>query len=217
MQLKLSDLISPTTPAGTALLLKWNEYHVFSIPKREFDRSPACVRFFGVGGKRASASESFVSCALRESIEEIGDVIASLHSADRTYLYEANGAIQEIWLTDRGIHPRLIMEKRNHTGCGSMTDPNVAYYLVVFDATLAAQPKPSQEIAAIVYLTDHHLSLMSPGQPMSMAALTQMGAKIDCQSGITLDRAIDLVPFGTAKFLIQQAICPVSRSDGCDT
>ncbi|WP_416670180.1 hypothetical protein [Egbenema bharatensis] len=217
MQLKLSDLISPTTPAGTALLLKWNDYHVFSIPKREFDRSPTCVRFFGVGGKRASASESFVSCALRESIEEIGDVISSLHSADRTYLYRANGMIQEIWLTDHGIRPRLIMEKRNHTGCGSMTDPSVAYYLVVFDATLAAKPQPSQEIAAVVYLTDHHLSLMGAGQPMSVTALTEMGARIECQSGIALDDAIDLVPFGTAKFLIQQSLCPTSRSDECDT
>ncbi|PSB68120.1 hypothetical protein C7B61_02575 [filamentous cyanobacterium CCP1] len=223
MQLKLSDLISPTTPAGTALFLKWNDYHVFSIPKREFDRSPSCVRFFGVGGKRVNASESFVSCALRESIEEIGDVIASLHSAERTYLYRANETIQEIYLMVAGIRPRMIMEKRNHTGCGSMTDPNVAYYLVVFDATLAAKPKPSQEIAAIVYLTDHHLSLMHSGKPMPMAELTAMGAKIDCQPGSVLDCAIDLVPFGTAKFLIQQQfIRSVERSSGnlsdlCDT
>jgi hypothetical protein len=210
MRLKLSDLIRPTTPAGTALFLKWNDYHVFSIPKRELIRSPNCVRFFGVGGKRINASETFVSCALRESIEEIGDVIASLHSADRTYFYGADETIQEIYLMDNGIRPRMIMEKRQHTGCGSMTDPNIAYFLVVFDATLAAKPKPSCEIAAVVYLTDEHLSLLNAEQSLPIAELTAMGAKIECQPDTVLDCAIDLLPFGTAKFLIkQQAIhCP---------
>lgn len=151
-----------------------------------------------------NASETFVSCALRESIEEIGDVIASLHSADRTFFYKADETIQEIYLTDNGIRPRMIMEKRQHTGCGSMTDPNVAYFLVVFDATLAAKPKPSCEIAAVVYLTDEHLSLLNAEQSLPIAELTAMGAKIECQSDIVLDRAIDLLPFGTAKFLIKQ-------------
>lgn len=204
MQLKLSDLICSTTPAGTALFLKWNDYHVFSIPKRELVRSPRCVRFFGVGGKRINANETFVSCALRESIEEIGDVIASLHSADRTYFYKADETIQEIYLTDHGIRPRMIMEKRQHTGCGSMTDPNIAYYLVVFDATLAAKPKPSCEIAAIVYLTDEHLSLLNAEESLSIAKLMAMGAKIDYQPDVRMDRTIDLLPFGTAKFLIKQ-------------
>lgn len=97
--MRLSDLITSTMPAGAALFLKWNGYHVFSIPKRELARSPSVspnvatsedpeqspqiVRFFGVGGKRKHPGETFADCALRESIEEIGAVVSRLESAEK--------------------------------------------------------------------------------------------------------------------------------------
>lgn len=209
-EMQLSDFITPTTPAGAALLLKWNEYHVFSIPKRELVRSSRYVRFFGVGGKRADSRESFVHCALRESAEEIGDVISELQSADCTYWMEADGKLQPVdFVCDSLVcdtQPRLIMEKRNHTGQGSMTNPNQSYYLVAFDASLAARPQPSSEIAAILYLTDRHLTFVGAHRSTTLSDLMQQGAQLECQTDSCIDQSRIAIPHGTALFLIKQQL-----------
>ncbi|GAB4367051.1 MAG: hypothetical protein Kow00121_05020 [Elainellaceae cyanobacterium] len=151
-----------------------------------------------------NSSETFVNCALRESTEEIGEVISELISADRTYWLNAEGKMQQIDLTGDSIRPCLVMEKRNHTGQGCMTNPNQSYYLVAFDAALSAKPRPSSEIAAILYLTDIHLSVVGLQRSMTLAELIQRGAKIECQGDCSIDQSRVLVPHGTAIFLIKQ-------------
>jgi 8-oxo-dGTP pyrophosphatase MutT (NUDIX family) len=211
-EMQLSDLITPTMPAGSALFLQWQGYHVFSIPHREVARissgsakaMPRTVRFFGVGGKRQNAAESFIDCALRESAEEIGAVVSQIKDATQTEFLRANGTVEPLFLSDNAVRPRLVLEKRSHSSYGSMKQSSEAYYLVAFNATLIAQPKPSSEIAALVYLNDDHLSLMKTGLRFAIADLAQLGAHIDYQSDLHLDDAIVLLPHGTAQFLIQQ-------------
>jgi 8-oxo-dGTP pyrophosphatase MutT (NUDIX family) len=208
----LSDLITPTARAGSALFLRWQGYHVFSIPKRELARwhtlaaynLPQSVRFFGVGGKRQDAAESFINCALRESIEEIGAVVSQIKDAKQTDFFRADGTIEPIDLRDDGIRPRLILEKRKHSSHGSMAKSTDSYYLVAFNGTLLAQPKPSSEIAAIVYLNDQHLSWMKMGIRFAIADLLRTGAQIDYQSSLSLADSTLLLPHGTAQFLITQ-------------
>ncbi len=198
----LSDIITPTTPSGTALFLTWQGYHVFSIPKREVLESPYRVRFCGVGGKRDNPTESFSDCALRESREEIGDVVAHLDSASQTYWLKSNGSLELIDLQDESIQPRFIFEKRRHSDHGSMADSNRAYYLVAFNATLIARPQPHNEIAAIIYLKDQHLVALKNNPQLSISHLVRMGALVDYQTNLELEDSAILVPHGTAHLLL---------------
>lgn len=201
--MKLSDFITPKTAAGTALFLQWDGYHVFSIPQREILRSPERVRFCGVGGKR-NAEESFMDCALRESTEEIGAVVSRLESADQTYFFGADGTIQPLDLTGDSIRPRLILEKRKHSGYGSMANQTAPYYLVAFDANLSGKPIPGNEIAGLLYLKDAHLLMIRQLPQLTMAEILAHGARIEYQSHRSIDCSTVLIPHGTAQFLIQQ-------------
>ncbi|MBD2258213.1 hypothetical protein [Pseudanabaena sp. FACHB-2040] len=202
--MRLSDFIQSTTAAGTALFLRWEGYHVFSIPKRElllpFDR----VRLFGVGGKRQNCSESFAACALREGREEIGNVINSLTSAQSTLFLHPDGTFECVNLLDELIRPRLIWEKRTHSDHGSMADSKQAYYLVAFNAELGAKPQPCNEIAALVYLNDDHLSQMRAGESLSLKEWIGRGAKLDYQGDISIPESTILVPHGTIFLLMQE-------------
>lgn len=198
----LSDLIQPTTAAGTALFLQWDGYHVFSIPCRELQRSPSQVRLFGVGGKRQSGAESFADCALREGQEEIGNVLVGLRSAQKTLFLNAAGAFECIELADEPIRPRLIWEKRNHSAHGSMADSQQAYYLVAFNAELRAKPQPCSEIAALVYLTDAHLAQMQTAQTLCIYDWLNLGVQIDYQRGISIPGTTVLIPHGTVYLLM---------------
>lgn len=200
--MKLSDLITPETSAGTALFLQWNGYHVFSIPQRELLQSSERVRFFGVGGKR-QADESLISCALRESVEEIGAVVSHLNSAEQTYFLRADGAIEVVELMEE-IRPRLILEKRKHSLYGSMANQKAPYYMVAFDASLSAKPVPKNEIAGIIYLKDSHLSLIRQVTHPTIADMLRHGAQVEYQADQAIDYSTVLVPHGTAWFLMQQ-------------
>jgi 8-oxo-dGTP pyrophosphatase MutT (NUDIX family) len=211
---KLSDLITPRTPAGTALFLQWNGYHVFSVPQRELisalHSNPQKVRFFGVGGKR-HAAESLIACALRESLEEVGSAVL-LHSATQTHYSRVDGTLLPLDLVGETIRPRLIMEKHQQPN-GTAPDQHhqdnqfhqeVIYYVVAFEASLFSQPKPSAEIAALLYLTDAHLALLKQLVQPTLAEILAQGAQIDCQPNQMIDAETVLVPHGTARFLIRQ-------------
>ncbi|MEB3357029.1 MAG: hypothetical protein VKK04_09900 [Synechococcales bacterium] len=202
--MRLSDFISPDTPAGTALFLRWKNFHVFCISKRELANSPQRVRFSGVGGKRRNCDEPFADCALREAQEEMGAVVASLESAEQSYFLAADGTLRAIALTDDGIRPRLILEKRRHSSYGSMAYSQRSYYLVAFEARLVAQPQPQREIAALLYLTDAHLGqFRGTGYPQ-MGELMAAGAWVDCQPDSEVPLSAELVPHGTVQFLLIQ-------------
>lgn len=204
--MRLSDLIGPTTPAGTALFLRWEGYHVFSIPKRELLRSPNRLRLFGVGGKRQNWAESFAECAIREAQEEIGDVIKHLSSAQRTLFLHPDGAFECIELLDEPIRPRLIWEKRQHSNHGSMADSQQAYYLVAYDAHLTARPQPLNEIAALVYLTDQHLCQLQSEQSLPLVEWVKMGIQIDSQPQVSIPESSIFLPHGTVYLLMQECV-----------
>ncbi|MEO0536027.1 MAG: hypothetical protein AAF215_19400 [Cyanobacteria bacterium P01_A01_bin.123] len=201
--MRLSDLIGPRAPAGAALFLNWEGFHVFSVPKRELISPSLQVRLFGIGGKRMTPQESFVDCALREGREEIGAVISHIESAERTYLIRSDGGIEAIDLIDQSVRPQLIWEKHRHSRHGSMAHSNQIYYLVAFRGHLLARPRPLNEIAAIVYLNNNHLALIKQHRQIVLQDLLLAGAKVDCQAGLSLSPSTRFIPHGTVHFLLR--------------
>lgn len=208
--MKLSELITADTATGTALFLKWQGYHVFSIPQRDLVQYSDPVRFFGVGGKR-QGSETFVECALRESTEEIGAVVSRLESAAATLFLKADGSSEMLEWDSEDTQPRFILEKRQHSAHGSMAHSNLPYYIVAFDGCLIGQPVPQNEIAALLYLTDDHLqfvhqTLTARTGWVTLADLLARGAWIETQPGHTVADSTRLTPKGTASVLMRQMI-----------
>ncbi|PSN17711.1 hypothetical protein C7271_16275 [filamentous cyanobacterium CCP5] len=208
MAIRLTDLIPPGAAAGAALFLRWQNYHVLAIPQRELINTPHRPRFFGVGGKRQNAQESFPDCALREGREEIGNVIQHILSAPSTLRLTADGNLETLQLAE-SLRPRLIWEKRRHSTHGSMAASQATYYLVAYDALLATAPTPQREIAALLYLTDAHLAHFQAGVGLTLQELLDLGAKIHCQPGLLIAPDAELVPHGTVHLLIDQ--CRQSR------
>lgn len=200
--MQIQDIIGPSTPAGAALFLEWQGYHLLSIPRRELTNGANALRLFGVGGKR-QGEESFVDCALRESREEIGAVVGAILSAETTFWRCSDGSLQRINLKDP-LKPRLIWEKRQHTLHGSMARSLQAYYLVAYNAELMAKPKPQGEIAALVYLHEIHLKQFRATKHITIEEFLVAGGHIDCQLDINLDPSTVLLPHGTVHLLIEQ-------------
>ena len=155
----LSEIITPATPCGAALFLEWNAYHIFGIPKRDILESGGIVRFYGLGGKRSDPSEALNNCALREGNEESDNSVTQLVTSSATDYFRNDGTIHQITVAGEAIIPRLILEKKEHSGHGSMRLDDDNYYMVGYNAVLNKRPKPTSEIAAMLFLQMQHLEL----------------------------------------------------------
>ena len=203
-EINISDIITPATPAGTALFFQWKGFHVFGIPKRDLIANSEHIRFYGIGGKKRSADECWEKCALREGNEETGNSIERIVRSHTTHFFRSNGTTEIIKVINEDKIPRLILEKRNHSGYGSMKKADDHYYLVAFDATLSKKPKPCREIAALTFLNDYHLSLIKKRPDIPLYELIENGAILEEQKDIKIDINKILVPHGTAAYLIRQ-------------
>jgi Predicted nucleotide-binding protein containing TIR-like domain len=202
-EMNVSDIITPATPSGTALFLKWKDYHVFGIPKRDLIEESDYLRFFGIGGKKHS-DESYEECAIREGNEETDDSIEEIRDSKYTHFLTSIGTLEEIKIINSNKTPRLILEKKNHSGYGSMSKLDDIYYLLAFDATLLKKPKASGELAALVFVKDHQLSLIKKRNDLSIGELIEHGMILEEQEGISINRNKILVPHGTAVYLMRK-------------
>ena len=201
--ISLDKIITPATPAGTALFLNWNGFHIFGIPRRDVIDGAEYLRFYGVGGKRDNPMEPLDQCALREGAEETGYSVKGLTSSPTTDYFHADGTISRINLTGTAVLPRLIYEKYNHTGLGSMRKGDDYYYMIGFDGTLAQKPKPSKELGALLYVTNRHLALFNRRTDITLAELLSDGAEIQEQGDVSIERGKILVPHGTASYMVR--------------
>lgn len=200
-RVKITDITTPATPCGTALFIRWEGFHVFGIPKRDIREKNNRVRFFGLGGKKFDSSETFENCALREGNEETGGAISKLLNSDETHYFKGDGTIHSIDVIGESITPRLILEKRVHSGFGSMKKDDDAYYLIGYDATITRKPEPHREIGAIIMLKDDHLSLFKRNQYLKKSELIKSGAEFIIQDGVIISDDAVLIPHGTAAYL----------------
>jgi hypothetical protein len=96
----------------------------------------------------------------------------------------------------------MIMEKDQHTGTGIMMPGCGTYYTVVYSGILGCdRPHPSGEIAALLMLSDAHLSYFKKDK-VTVGELLANDAKIFVQAEITIPRNKPVKPHGAAKYLI---------------
>lgn len=196
----ITDIVSPVSPAGSALLLKWEDKHVFGIPVRDLRSSRDSVRFYGVGGKRESGLEAFDDCAVREAGEELGGALETLVDADTTTYVRSDGTFHNISVSGLSTRPRLIMEKANNLTFGTSSGD---YTLVAFDGRLRSAPRPNRELAAVLLLTDRCLEHLSSSPALSLRELISYGGEVYAQPAYQLREDTTVTPHGTAAFLIR--------------
>lgn len=204
-KLKIADFITSATPCGTALIVNWQGRHVFAIPSRDVESGSDFVRFYGIGGKRDRVDGTLEDCALREGREETGDSIESLVSSATTEFVNFHGRSELIELIGEKIVPRIIIEKRQHSGVAK--DPGVLdkfYYTFCYYANMGKKPRPTHEVAALLFLDDEHLKLFRKTTHVTVGDLIHAGAELDCAENVSLSRNTALIPHGTAVFLINK-------------
>ncbi len=208
---KLSDFITPATPAAVALFMnkKLNnqEYHVFGIPSRDIESGSLHLRFYGIGGKRRDGEvfNSWDELALNKGNLEIMNAIDSLESSNTTYVLYSNSTIEEVNIFAEAIQPRLILEKRQHSGMGSMKKTDDHQYIIGYNARLKdVELYPSGNISCIVLLTDNHLRRIKRDLQTTIFDLENEGAIFIEKEGINIDKTKYLAPWGIATYLLRE-------------
>jgi hypothetical protein len=202
----INDIVSPVAPAGAALLLKWEDKHVFGIPARDLKKSSKSVRFYGIGGKRETGQETFDHCAIREAQEELSGVLEELTDAPATTYVRSDGTARDISISGIKVRPRLIVERANPTGFGAKPED---YTLVAFVGKLRGPPRPSRELAAVLLLSDLCLERFIASPAVSLADLIKGGAELYTQLSVRIDEDTSIIPHGTATFLIRNILATV--------
>jgi predicted nucleotide-binding protein len=188
----LSDIITPSSKAGSALLLNWNGYHVFGIMKREVDADQDFIRVSGIGGKRIDYHESLVTCAIREGNEETDNSIDKLIQVGNTKHIDVHGTSKEICIIGESTVPYLIIEQ--HKNVSGDANHHEIYYLTVYKASLKKKPYPSNEIAALLFVNDRQLALVK--KRCTLDEVINEGAIIETQVGINIDMCKIIKPHG---------------------
>ena len=99
--------------------------------------------------------------------------------------------------------PRLVLEKQNHSGWGSMKVEDDKYFLVAFDAEFESEPQPSNEIGVILFLTDDLLQEFGKVGQMSLAEVTGYGGKLSIAPDLEISTDTLIRPHGSAEYLIR--------------
>jgi hypothetical protein len=136
--------------------------------------------------------------------EETDNAIKEIKDSAQTHFLRSIGTLERIKIINENKKPRLILEKKNHSGYGSMNKLDDIYYLLAFDATLLKRPKASSELAALVFINDRQLSLIKRRNDLSIGELIEQGMILEEQDGIQIDRSKILVPHGTAVYLMRK-------------
>lgn len=169
--------------------------YLFFIAGPRHHCPPGELFYAGIGGHR-EAGESWLACAHREALEEVGTDVDIL-SAPATWYIPHHGHARPVEVTDR---PRpLALYEMVHPP----DTPRVGevYRIVVYQAQLHSPPRnlSENEVLAVIALTQQQV-IRGPQRKPSLAELLEEGAQIVASTG-PIDDHNRLYPLGTASAL----------------
>ena len=196
MSTYIDDLVPKGAESGVGLALQDSRgRYLFFLAGTKFDCPPGELFYAGIGGHREEG-ESWVECAHREAIEEMGVDVELVPSHD-TWIVSSDGEAERIVVSDelrpmalyRMIHP----EDAPRAG--------ETYHIVIYRAALLEPPSdvPIDEVRGIIALSPEQV-IQAPQRKPSIAELISEGAEI-----VSLAKLVDLntliYPIGTASAL----------------
>ena len=196
MSTYIDDLVPEGAESGVGLALQDSlGRYLFFLAGTKFDCPPGELFYAGIGGHREQC-ESWVECAHREAIEEMG-VDVELLPSDDTWIVSSEGESERIVVSDgpcpmalyRMIHPE------------SAPRAGETYHIVIYRAALLEPPSnmPIDEVRGIISLSPEQV-IEGPQRKPSIAKLISEGAEI-----VSLAKPVDMntrvYPIGTASAL----------------
>lgn len=182
------------TGVGLALRDRRGRY-LFFLAGTRFDCPPGELFYAGIGG-HMEEGESWVECAHREAIEELGVDVELLPSED-TWIVSSEGEAERAVISDE---PRPMALYRMVHPEGSPR-PGGIYHIVIYAAELLEPPAelPIDEVRGVIALTREQVVRGPLGKP-SIAKLVSEGAEIiSLAEPVEMDTLI--YPIGTASAL----------------
>ena len=196
MSTYIDDLVPEGAESGVGLALRDSMgRYLFFLAGTKFACPPGELFYAGIGGHREEG-ETWIECAHREAIEEMG-VDVELVSSHDTWIVSSDGEAERIVVSDepcpmtlyRMIHPE------------SAPRAGETYHIVIYRAALLEPPSemPIEEVRGIIALSPEQVEF-GPKRKPTMAELVRERAEI-----VSLAEPVDMdtrvYPIGTAAAL----------------
>ena len=174
MSVCIDDLIPEGAETGVGLVLRdWAGRYLFFIAGTQFTCPPGELFYAGIGGHREEG-ESWVECAHREAMEELG-VDVELIASDVTWIVSSSGDARQLDVSDQprpvAIYEMLNREGSPRAGC--------IYHIVIYESKLLEPPGqlPLDEVRAVIALTREQV-VRATLRKRSIVELIEEGAEI---------------------------------------
>ena len=192
----LADFCPEGAEAGVGLALKHDqERYLFFLAGPRHYCPPGELFYAGIGG-HVEPGETWLECAHREALEEVGTDVEILPALETWYVPQ-EGPAQRVGIGDRP-RPLALYEMIHPPGTPRAGE---LYRIVVYQARLVGPPEKllEDEVLAVIALTRQQVVRGLERTP-ALSELLDEGARIVTTTG-PLDEQIRLYPLGTGRAL----------------